>query len=246
MAFGKSLQKTSNDDTRPSESPFLRLPPGERLIRILDDEETPYWSYWLDVNVDGRKVGRSIVVGYPNPIKEYMDNLGEDNPAFRRIRKRSYLNVLDRTLVKRDPNGAAYYPDEQGNYPEKSASGEALSALVPNNRVMILDTGPQLMELFTMLNNRVRDRRDPSQLLPIQRVDLRVVTSGKGRDTTRAVYPDIDTDELPQELADLPRYDLAKIVEPMPNESIMRLLEGDDYSEVIKDLGWKRIEPSWL
>jgi hypothetical protein len=245
MAFGDSKQRKGSEGGR-TESPYIKLAAGERVIRIRDDEEFSYWRYFINVNVNGQQQGRSIVVAMDNPIKKMMDQLGADHPNFRKVERRMLLNVLDRTPVVRWTDGTTLYPDQSGVFTNPE-SGTRLSdpARVANNRPMILDFGPQLMEFFMAYHNRLRNKQNLDELLPIQRVDLRVATFGKGFDTKRIVTADQDTDPLPPELAALPKYDLKKLTQPMPNEAIQQLLDGADYNEVTRALGWERVQPLW-
>jgi hypothetical protein len=181
-----------------------------------------------------------------NPIKRMMASLGPEHPQFRKVERRMLLNVLDRTPVVRWTDGTTLYADAGGVY-HNPESGAILSnpAVVPNNRVMILEFGPQLMDFFVMYDGRVRNPENMAEVLPIQRLDLSVMTMGSGLTTKRTVMTSGDVGPLPAELANLPKYDLRKLTQPMPNEAIQRILDGADYGDVLKSLGWERIQPLW-
>lgn len=250
MAFGESLQRrdtgSGGTGTR-FESPYLRLPAGERIIRIMDDEEVVFWRYFINVNVGGgRTGGKPIIVHRDNPIKTMMDSLGEGHPRFRKVERRMVLNVLDRTPIVRWTDGRTIWPNEGGIFlnPE---TGEPLvqPETQVNNRMYILELGSLLMQNFAHLHQNFRPKDDPSRQIPIQQVDVKITTFGSGKDTKRfAVATDV-WGPLPKELANLPRYDLKEVTKPMPNESVQRLLDGDDYSDVLRDLGWERVQPLW-
>jgi hypothetical protein len=242
MAFGQTYEKKSTStgsETR--ESPYLRLKPGERTVRVMDDDATMFWQYFIDVNVDGKLQGRSLIVaGFDNPIRRYMDSLGEGHPKHRRPSRRFVINVIDRTPVIRAENGGTVYPDESGKF---AVAGDPR----PNNRMMILEFGPSLMESLLTLHNRMRNLKTGEQMA-IQQFDIQIFTRGQGRDTTKSAIPSVDPDAqspLPAELANAPRYDLKLATRPLPDEAQTRLLDGEDYAGVIRSLGWEPIKPLW-
>lgn len=245
MSFGSSTQKQSRGygERQQFEPVYLKLAEGERLVRILDEEETSYWRYWIPVNVGGKRQGRSIVIGSmkESPIAQYMASLGEDHPEFRKIQKRMLLNVLDRTLVKKDSNGLETYADARNNFPATSNSGENISNVVPepNNRVLVVEFGPDLMDKLAMLHLRIRDQKT-FEPLPIWRFDVTIISTGQGKEVNRTVFPDTNQEPLPDELASLPKYDLKQLVRPAPYEFQQRLLDGEDYIDLIKEIGWER------
>lgn len=217
MPFGSSITERgkANKDSK-LESPFLKLQAGtDVVIRILDDDIHSFYRYWYPVNIGGRRDGRPIIVAFNNPIKDYMSTLGDDHPQFHRPSQRAYLNVLDRTEYK---------------------AGE------PLNKVKILELGKQLTERFQVLDGRAINRADFHRM-HLQEFDIQLVTIGEG--TQKDVIPSqhIDDKPLPVELLTLPRYDLQKMSQPMPNEAIQKLLDGADYNEVRKELGWEGAYP---
>lgn len=242
MAFGQTYEqkKAGGSSGEVRESPYLRLKAGDRFIRILDDDAVMCWQYFLDVNVDGRQQGRGVIVGgIDNPVKRYMDSLGEDHPKYRRASRQFLLNVLDRTPVQRG-EGTVIYPDEFGAFGGKGP-------VEPNNRVMILGFGPQLMEQFTNLHNRMRNPKTGAAMA-IQDFDLQIFTRGTGRDTKKSAIPSPDHEaQLPLQdaIRNGPRYDLKLATRPMPDEAQDRLLSGEDYTAVLRSLGWESIKPLW-
>lgn len=214
MAFGSAFtDRKSKGSTERSESPFLKTEAGvDVVIRILDEDVTPFYRYWLDVNVgNDRKEGRPVIVGYDNPIKDFMNALGEGHPKFRRPARRAYLNVLDRT----EPT--------PGN---------------PLNKVKILELGPSLIQRLQVLDGRAMSRTDFHKM-NLQEFDILLVTIGAGKEKDIVPSQHIDDLPLPKELAELPRFDVRKMAQPMPNDAVKALLEGADYGEVRKSLGWE-------
>jgi hypothetical protein len=214
MAFGdKSRAQSSGEGS--SADVYMKLGPGEKVIRILDEEETVYWRYWIN-KLQGREVNRSVTVAsMRDPIPRYYNSLGKDHPEYRSIQKRFVLNVLDRTPMNADPSSKK------------------------EDKVRILELGKELMDKFAMLHMRIRDR-ETFEPLPITRFDVKVISQGTGKDVNRIVLPGDDLDDLSDELKTLLKFDLSKVFRPMPAEYQERLLAGEDYADVIKDLGWEK------
>jgi hypothetical protein len=249
MGFGESMQRNTGAQGGGNvrfESPYLKLPAGERIIRIVDEEEVSFWRYFINVNAGGQPRGKPIIVARDNPIKHMMDELGEGHAKYRKVERRMVFNVIDRTPIVRWQDGSTIWPNETGLYINPDTDQPLVAPeLQPNNRMYILEVGPQLMQNFLHLHQNFRPKDDPSQQLPIQMVDVKITTFGKGFDTKRFASTTDVWGPLPKELADLPRYDLKEITKPMPNDSIQRLLNGDDYNDVLRDLGWERVQPLW-
>lgn len=245
MPFGSSRTRNESGTTR-MDSPYLKLLPGDRVIRILDQEEHSYWRYWINVNVNGKQQGRSVVVAMDNPIKRMMDAMGKEAPGYRKVERRMMLNVLDRTPIIRWGDGSTLYADAKNVFTDpNNGKPLAVPATQPNNRVMILDFGANLMDQFMHWHERVFNRANMQEKLPIWNMDLRISTLGSGKEVKRIVTPELDQEPLPDELSNLPKYDLDKLCRPMPNDAVQKLLDGVDYNEVIAELGWERVAPLW-
>lgn len=223
MAFGDNTRpandKSGTTSTSTGESNYLRLA-GEQVIRILDkSEDVPfYWRYYMWVNVGGKQQERSITVGRTGPIRDWMSSIGDSDRRFRKPGKRMMLNVLDRT------------PNESGQ---------------PENKVKILDFGSDLLSKFTTLHNRVRNQKT-FEPMAVWDFDLQVISiPGKEpKDVQRNVLPGMDQDPLPEDLQALLKFDLTQAARPMPDEMQRRLIEGEDLLEILRELGWQRLEPT--
>lgn len=247
MAFGDSAVRTAVQSTDNANSPYLKLA-GEVTVRVLDTEETAYWRYWMPVNVAGNKQARSIVVGRDGPIARHFASIGKGNQGYVSVQQRRLLNVFDRTLVKRTVNGS-YYPDADGIYPTTDAAGLPLAGVQPTpaNRVGVIDIGSDLITDLRTLHNRVKHAQTYTAL-PIWQFDVVIVTTKTGpaaKDVSRRVLS--GTDQTPiQELVaqhNLVKYDLRDFTRIMPDEAQQRILAGDDFVEIMKELGWDRPTP---
>ncbi len=218
MAFGSAMtDRAPSEQTQKYESPFLRLTAEvpQVTIRILDEDITTYWRYWLPVNLGDKWDGRPVIVGKNSPIKEFMSTLDPKDPKFRRPQFRAFINVLDRT-----PDGA---------------NG-------PLNKVKIWDIGRDIVESLQVFDGR-QINRTTMEKMRLQDFDIiltRVVrkqADGSERAST-VPQPSFNDEPLSDEVLAQPRYDLDKMVEPMPEEAQRRLLAGENYNEVRKSLGW--------
>lgn len=236
MAFGDSLKQRNEGAQGNRVSPYLALKPGEYTIRILDTEETTYWRYWLPVNVGGKRQGRSITVGPDNPIRDYMLSLGKEHPQYQSVSRRCVINVLHRSPVIILEDGKVLNADERGQY---ILDGKRVNGTpVPENAVKILEFGNSVLESLSTLNGRMRSRTRQGEMVDINGTDILLIVTGEGTKKNTQPLQGFDEGDLPAELASLPRYDLAEMVKPMPNEQVQALLDGEDYNEIYKQLGW--------
>ena len=246
MAFGDSAVRSATQSTD-NATPYMRLN-GEVTLRILDTEETAYWRYYMWVTVNGTKAQRGIVVGRDGPIARHFAQIGKGNPGYVAVQQRRLLNVFDRTMVKRTANGT-YYPDGDGVYPQVDAAGTPLASVlpVPANRVGVIDIGSDLITDLRTLHNRVKHAQTFTAL-PIWQFDVVIVTTKTGplpKDVSRRVLAGTDQTPLQDLVAqhELVKYDLRDFTRVMPDEAQQRVLAGDDFVEIMKDLGWERPTP---
>ncbi len=215
--------RSASDSQGIQGSPFLKLEESkDAVVRIIDQEPVYFWAYWIEVNVGGgNKQGRSLIVPRDNPIKHYMDSLGEDHPKFKKPRHRARTNVYDRT-----PDGA---------------NGE------PSNKIKILEYGPELDKEFQTLNGRARKRSDFSKKLYVWEFDLLLITSfkipGDHRTKNVKIMQHLDDDPLSEDVLRLPRYDLRAMSQVLPADAAQALLDDAEYLEVMKRLGREATYP---
>jgi len=244
MAFGDSFKRIGSQNEggkRVSVSPFLTFNPGDRFIRILG-QEVLYYRYYLRVNIKGSQKDRSIVAGgFNNPIRDFMESIGPEDPRYRTVSQRFYINVIDRTLVKITSQGIPVYADENGVYPDKDPiTQEDISSKdpAPHNQIRILETGKGLMDQLDMIDKS--GIRDPKTLdvLGIHDFDVKIRVRGRGKEMKKFAMADTGyNEELPSEVFSYPRYDLHEMTKPMPEDAIRRILDGEDYIDVISSIG---------
>ena len=74
-----------------------------------------------------------------------------------------------------------------------------------------------------------------TKLIPITEVDIEMVTRGTGMATTRTVHPGMNREPFPKGALELPTYDLKSFTKPWPVPALKALLDGAEYSEVMKN-----------
>lgn len=114
-----------------------------------------------------------------------------------------------------------------------------------DDKVKILDYGPDMLGKFTALHQRVRH---PRTFEPLNIWDFDVVivsTPGKeAKDVQRSVFQSTDMEPLAPELQALLKFDLAQIQHIMPDDYQVRLLQGEDLLDILRELNWGRPVPS--
>lgn len=236
MAFGESLNKLSRqseDQGRTQEVPFVRLGEHERVFRIMDTREFMFWSAWFKVNVRGQKVRRSVILGTNDVINEWnsVHGYNRGDPDYISPRPRFAVNVLDRTKVIRK-DGDVLFPNKTGRY--EDANGRLVSGTPEDyNKVLIWEFGKSTLETIVSLSKYMRSRNNPQKSVSINDVDIIVVSEGEGLRRAIRVLQGFEEGPLPAHLSSLPLYDLQSIFKPFPDEAIKKLLDGEDYYEVL-------------
>lgn len=249
MAFGKMIggQQQAGSNSGGGKNPFIDVREGKRVIRFLPDPAQPtepllgqtVLSVWMTVKKGEADVQRRIFVDYSARSilpKQYNDA----------IRRRFFMNVLDKSMVVKLEDGSLIYGNNQNQY-LMSQNGE----LVPvtgkkperNMQIMVLEGSVSsgqgrngLLNEIEELSKSVFDE-ETSELIPITNVDIEVVTRGKGLNTNRAVYVGANRDPIPSEILKLPMFDIDAYAKPFPADAIKDLLKGLDYGEVLKAHG---------
>lgn len=110
-----------------------------------------------------------------------------------------------------------------------------------DDKVKLLDYGPDMLGKFTALHQRVRHPKT-FEPMNIWDFDLTIVsTPGKEpKDVQRSVFQSNDFEPLAPELAALLKYDLTQVQHIMPDEYQVRLLQGEDLLDILRELNWGR------
>lgn len=247
MAFGKMIggqQQGGTGGGSNGKNPFIDVREGKRVIRFLPDPANPaepilgctVLSVWMSVKKGEVDVQRRIFVDYSARSvlpKQY-------NEA---IRRRFFMNVLDKSMVVKQDDGSLVYGNNQNQY-LTSQNGELTPVMGKkperNMQIMILEGSVSsgqgrngLLNEIEELSKSVFDE-ETSELIPITQVDIELVTRGKGLNTNRAVYVGANRDPIPADVLKLPLYDIDSFCKPFPADAIKDLLKGAEYADVLK------------
>jgi len=247
MAFGKMIGGASQQQTAGSsngKNPFIDVREGKRVIRFLPDPQNTsepllgqtVLSVWITAKKGEVDVMRRIFLDYSARSllpKQYNDG----------VRRRFFMNVLDKSMVVKLDDGSLIYGNNQNQY-LTSQSGEVVPVIGKkperNMQVQVLEGSVSsgqgrngLLNEIEELSKSVFDD-DTNELIPITMVDIEIVTRGKGLNTNRAVYVGANRDPIPSDVLSLPMYDIEGYAKPFPPDAIKDLLKGMDYTEVLR------------
>lgn len=202
---------------------------------------------------------------FKNPLWQFIsDNYAKGSRERNAIKTLFALNVYDMTPVMRNETGQLFYPAEDGQWRllafgnngklidakdkqiklpvhYKMDLEDALEAghAEPLNKIRILEGsygkpgGKHLFAQFEQLANTVEDADGITRRLG--EFNLRLFTSGEGMDTVRAIRNLNNFNPLPNDVQFAARYDLDKWTRPWPDEAVQRLLDDEDYNEIVKE-----------
>lgn len=247
MAFGKMIGGSAQQQSASSsngKNPFIDVREGKRVIRFLPDPQNmtepllgqTVLSVWITAKKGETDVLRRIFVDYSARSvlpKQYNDG----------VRRRFFMNVLDKSMVIKLDDGSLIYGNNQNQY-VTSQNGEMLPVTGKrperNMQIQVLEGSVSsgqgrngLLNEIEELSKSVFDD-DTNELVPITMVDIEIVTRGKGLNTNRAVYVGANRDPISPDVLSLPMYDIEAYAKPFPTDAIKDLLKGMDYSEVIR------------
>jgi hypothetical protein len=246
MAFGKMIGSTQQQGSNSGngKNPFIDVREGKRVIRFLPDPQNAnepllgqtVLSVWMTVKKGEADVQRRIFVDYAARSvlpKQYNDA----------IRRRFFMNVLDKSLVIKQEDGGLIYANNQNQF-LISQNGELIAVTdrkpERNMQVMVLEGSVSSGQGRNGLLNEVEELsksafdEETNELIPITKVDIEIVTRGKGLNTNRAVYLGANRDPIPAAALKQPMYDVESFAKPFPVDAIKELLKGKDYMEVLK------------
>lgn len=248
MAFGSipNNKKESTDETRTFEPVFFDHKQGMRIFRIRGDA-VQVKRHWFEVNVNGKRSGRPFIVAvfkdgewqgwnginpYINPINAYAQTLSEEAQKKLWMATRFYINVLDRTPVIIQ-DGVVHYPDKAEKYDVRGNPE-------PHNKVLVMegsdgkDDGKHLRQGIEDALVGARNYKTGERIESLNDTDLRMMIIGSGTDTKRPVSLGFDQEPLPEELMNIPLWDIQSWAVPWNYDALEELVNGADYNDVVK------------
>lgn len=240
---------------------FFRIVPGCDEVRMralfFAKEADGTWVPTFGYNESDRRTKKPVAIAVynaeteswvyggewgKNPVDLYVASLDipEDERNKLYAPEEFRITVLDRTPVKTMPDGTILYPDTRGKYPVGSENIVAQRI----NKIKILKgssgipkdkdgdwKGKHLYrKLLEMMDGQLDEIGTP--ISPTE-YDICLLTSGKGKDTSRTPSRVHGT----QEVIDWSQYkafDLKSWIKPWSFEAISQFMAGGDYDELLK------------
>jgi len=243
------------DRLTPSGQPLKK---GKTVLQhSVPAEEFPFLAAWWQVMVNGSPAPRRIILDinnrWNNPLWQHIQaNYTKTDKEWSAIKQMFAANVYDMSQVCQNVKGWYFYDSTGKGQYDLSAYGPNGKVVtkaedLPSsdaepfalNQVRILEGsyGPTNgKSLFAAISGLHLDVEDPDGLVrSLTEFPIKLKTSGKGIDTTRAVSNFPSFGDLPLEVAQLPRYDLSSWLKPWPDAMVQALLDGEDYNEMLKE-----------
>jgi hypothetical protein len=218
-------------------------------------DETRFAEFWITVMADGRQRQQRVMVNSQNPFKNpvwerlYSDmpkeKNGKPNPDRKLPKQRFALNVVDLTKVIELPNKQFSYPSEDGKYyvMQDGKPVKVDGTPTPLTQVRVLEGsagaagGKHMLQGLADLVGSVSDPNDEEKILQLYEFDIALKVSGEGTDTRRSWTLGGNFKPIPAEFLTLPRYDLETWTKPWSDDVLNRLLDGEDFNEVMETAG---------
>jgi hypothetical protein len=243
------LMPALNEDGSLVQEPVLD-PVGKPTKKktTVPEQEVRWLEAWWPVMVDGQEQKRRLFLNpanrWKNPLWLYIaEHFEKKSPERSLLKDRFGVNVLDMTPVLFDEQGRAVYPDIDGKY-VILAHGKRLEKPLegtpePHNKLRILegsagDAGGKhlLQDIMNNADMLTDPDGNPKQL---HEVTIIMTTRGTGIKTTRSTRASSDFAPWKGEFTMLPRYDIATWVKPWSDEMITRLIEGEDFNQLVQE-----------
>lgn len=199
---------------------YLKLEEGIKYtIRILEEQATKVITHFvnnssikcLEEDCPFCKRNTELLMQYPDSYR--------DSPDWRPRQKRFFVNVLDKTPVKRCECGKEY-----SNTTRVSCDcGKPLSNnIVPSNTVKILSKGITLFSQLNDVNSAILNQS--GEPVGVTGYDIFLLVSGRGKDTAVTAIP--DAAHVGPQIGDFELYDLTSPVPELSPEEAVDLSRG--------------------
>ena len=231
MSFA-TISAGKKDLTNFKKVEYIDLPPGNAVIRILQNKTYDYFVHYINS-------AYLMCLGEDCPICASNRKLITENPeTFRDIKgwssrsERHAVNVLDKTLVKICSACKKEVKKVGANFPTTCPGcGQVIVSeeIKPLNKIKVLSRGKTLFENFNGIETSVLD--EVGNPIPLTSYDFTLFVSGSGRETNITVIPMVDKKE-PFEFAETDLYDLTKTVITLTPEEMQEVQRGVSIKDV--------------
>lgn len=210
---------------------YLRVSPeSPKTVRILDDGPEHLEKHWINSqNISILCLGERCPICTNN--QKLWDEFGRGAKGVIPVQNRFVVNVLDRTMVKVDPETGDEYAKVGGEFPSVTKDGErSLVEVEPtiSNKVKLLEKGKRLFDQLEAVHKEMFYENGP-----VTGYDVKILVAGKGLDTTYNVIPLLNrTDDVSELVEEQGKYVLStQGIELEPRE-VEELLRGVSLSDI--------------
>ena len=223
-----------------------------------------WWPVMVNGELRQRRIMIDPKQRYDNPLAKLIDQKWPRNPDknAQQPRERSTIklqfamNVYDVSPVKHNDKDQPFYMSESGNFdllafmnngkvitdPEQLPKGyDNKDGSQPLNAIRILEGsygkpgGKHLFQDFYDLDGTIEN--SDGDIVQPTGVQLRLRCTGTGMATSRSIRATANFKLPDSSVYQLPRYKLAEWTMPWSNTVIQRLLDGDDFNEIVEEYG---------
>lgn len=213
------------------------------------EAEIRWLEVWYNVMIEGEQKRARIILDWEDPWgnplwKHVSKNFEKGSKERKGFKQRFGVNIIDMTPVLFDDKGNVVYSDINGvfNLNAKSKRTEVvIGDPKPLMQVRILegsagDAGGN--HLLQQIKDEVENLEDnDGKPREAYEVTMLMKTTGEDIKTKRNVRVSSDFVSLDTKYFLLPRYDIAAWAKPYPYEMLERVLDGEDYVELVTEYG---------
>jgi hypothetical protein len=229
---------------------------GKVLVKPVPASEVVFSYAWWNVMVNGSPSPRRIILdpdNWKNVLRQHILDTGyaRDSKEYKSIKTAFAANVYDQSPVVHMDDGRVFYGSGKvfnilAGKPngtvvtdkDKLPSPDQAASASPLNEVRIIEGsyGKQGGKHFFAQFEDLLDVEDADGLSrTLTEFPLKITVNGTELDTVRSVrnMPRFITPD--KEVALQPRYDLKTWLTPWPDEMVTRLLDGEDFNELVEE-----------
>lgn len=180
------IENETKDFPQEKKINFMKLT-SKHTIRILEEKATKIYAHFLGGRYSVKCLGDNCPICKQTfqLISDYPETF-RNEPTYSPRQKRYYVNVLDKTPVKKCPECGNEYTNLTTGI--CTSCSVALGKAEPSNTVKVLSKGPAVFSQFNDIHSAVLD--DSGEQLGINNFDLVLVVNGRGKDTKITVIPE--------------------------------------------------------
>lgn len=207
---------------------FMKTVDGHSYtVRILEPKSTQVFTHYLQQRYNIKCLGEDCPLCTRNSeiYAADPDNYRKD-PNYSPRHKRYFVNILDKTVVKKCPKCNLEYANLNKGLCD---CGENLLDAAPSNTVKVFSKGPTVFEdQLNVYHNSILDQA--GEKIGVNNFDIMIVVTGRGKDTTTTIVPmAANRDPVPEGLE---LFDLDSITIELEPEEMLDVQRGVSLKDI--------------